>query len=1473
MDFFLSTIAYLTEAGLILKYFLTGALCSEYVHKCSSAPCQNNGTCVELDHDYNCMCPDQPVVYIGKNCEHLYNKCSIHPCPNNSSCSSTPGLANYNCSCTLGATGLDCYVQLHKCESNPCSGLNYECKEYTNGYSCQCRAGYTGEDCKTSTLKCSTNLCQNNGTCVETGAENYTCLCEPGYLGVNCEVDINECDSSPCKNGAICVNKANGYNCFCVPGFQGYNCEIDINECASRPCQNNGTCFNEMDGYLCKCILGYTGINCEVEINECESDPCQNGGTCRDHVGFYTCTCAPGYKGDQCQIDIDECASQPCNNRGTCHDSSNRYICNCSGTGFMGENCEIDILECASDPCVNNATCQEGVNNYTCLCWNGYTGRHCEIDINECDEGPCLNGGICYERSNQSYYGSLSEFNYKFSYRSAAGYICCCQPGFTGEDCSINIDECESQPCQNGGTCEDLIDKFNCFCTPGFTDVTCGSNINECEQNPCKNGGTCKDGIADYSCLCLPMDENGIVWGGKNCSIQLSGCQEDNCHNGGLCIPSFENEIHGYTCKCPPGFYDDTCSTPTTFSFTSPGYVIVEMPTNNRSKRDEGEPTVSIGLRFKTTLPNMVIAYRGDETEYLFLELFNGHMHAALKSDNTTPTLFIEDQLVNDGKWYEAMVVLNDSLQLILWGTNCSDNVCIAQHSIEDHAQLLINSFKTIYIGGLNDSLLSNTRSRESFVGCMEDFKLDSRIVLPQTVSESMSFQMTLGCNKTEWCNSDPCSGKGHCVDLWTSSRCDCFRPHTGPNCSYEYIPATFGKEGARSFALFNITDNSEAKFSVSFFIRTLKPKGVILQINNTTASYFTVYLSEGKIHVKSLSPHVVTLDKNLADGLKHFISINVSTELVTLSFNQSETVQSGRLTSIKLGAGDAAYVGGTPYENDLNKWGGYFKGCLQDMRITEHQLEFFLQETDISVRHNVYKAEEINNITQGCVSDNTCNPHPCRNGGTCKVLWNDFVCSCPMNFTGRTCKEKVWCASNPCPIQSQCQNIPGGYECLANATFQDNNMVAYITNGSITKDLTVISLDIRTRDTDANLLQATNGAKSLWIGLQNSELQVRIRSGNILEDLDILSKMILEDGLWHRVNVSMEEPSAVSSRWIVCVDGVSNMTTQGTAGNLNFLNENTVVVLAENFTGCLGQVRIGGIHLPFIEGQTFPQQEQFFKHSGGPLHLECVGADVCSQNPCFNNGQCEDQFNSFSCNCSAGWEGSLCESNINDCKSTPCFNGNCSDLIADYTCDCFPGFNGRNCELNVDDCLEHQCQNGGTCIDGENSYSCNCDAQYTGYYCEWLYPPVQCGKDFSCLNGGQCTNGAWGANCTCKPGFTGEKCETNINDCSPSPCQNGGTCQDFVNKYECICGANFTGEHCEIDKEEEMLQIPLIAVAVPVVCGCLLLLIIGLIFMVLTARKKRQSEGTYSPSQQEVAGARLEMDSVLKVPPEERLI
>ena len=35
-----------------------------------------------------------------------------------------------------------------------------------------------------------------------------------------------------------------------------------------------------------------------------------------------------------------------------------------------------------------------------------------------------------------------------------AGYTCSCVAGYTGTDCSVDINECDSSPCQNEGTCK-----------------------------------------------------------------------------------------------------------------------------------------------------------------------------------------------------------------------------------------------------------------------------------------------------------------------------------------------------------------------------------------------------------------------------------------------------------------------------------------------------------------------------------------------------------------------------------------------------------------------------------------------------------------------------------------------------------------------------------------------------------------------------------------------------------------------------------------------------------------------------------------------------------------------------------------------------------------------------------------------------------------------------------------------------------
>jgi len=61
--------------------------------------------------------------------------------------------------------------------------------------------------------------------------------------------------------------------------------------------------------------------------------------------------------------------------------------------------------------------------------------------------------------------------------------------------------------------------------------------------------------------------------------------------------------------------------------------------------------------------------------------------------------------------------------------------------------------------------------------------------------------------------------------------------------------------------------------------------------------------------------------------------------------------------------------------------------------------------------------------------------------------------------------------------------------------------------------------------------------------------------------------------------------------------------------------------------------------------------------------------------------------------------------------------------------------------------------------------------------------------------------------------------------------------------------------------------------IVVPIVVVILLVILILLGVFLITARNKRATRGTYSPSAQEYCNPRLEMDNVLKIPPEERLI
>ncbi|XP_031811432.1 aggrecan core protein [Sarcophilus harrisii] len=91
---------------------------------------------------------------------------------------------------------------------------------------------------------------------------------------------------------------------------------------------------------------------------------------------------------------------------------------------------------------------------------------------------------------------------------------------------------CAEEPC-GVGTCQEREGRVICLCSPGYMGNHCDIDIDECLSNPCLNGGTCMDGIDSFTCLCLPS------YGGDLCKIDQEICEEGWTKFQGHCYRHF----------------------------------------------------------------------------------------------------------------------------------------------------------------------------------------------------------------------------------------------------------------------------------------------------------------------------------------------------------------------------------------------------------------------------------------------------------------------------------------------------------------------------------------------------------------------------------------------------------------------------------------------------------------------------------------------------------------------------------------------------------------------------------------------------------------------------------------------------------------------------------------------------------------------------------------------------------------------
>jgi len=224
---------------------------------------------------------------------------------------------------------------------------------------------------------------------------------------------------------------------------------------------------------------------------------------------------------------VDTC--DQCSPYADCTASSESFSCSCQ-SGFSGDGLTCtDIDECLS---INCPVCTNNLGSFYCSCPPGeyFDGNNCTaIDCSSND--PCVNGS-CNATSN----------------------LCACDTGYGGPTCSINIDDCASDPCdRQHGTCVDGIGNYTCVCETGFEGADCSQDINECESGMVYCDA-CSDTFGSYQCLCIP----GRYQNSNNTQcLNIDECADDAiCGNHGVC----NNYVGSYFCTCDKGFSGIDCS-------------------------------------------------------------------------------------------------------------------------------------------------------------------------------------------------------------------------------------------------------------------------------------------------------------------------------------------------------------------------------------------------------------------------------------------------------------------------------------------------------------------------------------------------------------------------------------------------------------------------------------------------------------------------------------------------------------------------------------------------------------------------------------------------------------------------------------------------------------------------------------------------------------------------------------------------
>nr|XP_055025772.1 protein eyes shut homolog [Misgurnus anguillicaudatus] len=1049
------------------------------------------------------------------------------------------------------------------------------------------------------------------------------------------------------------------------------------------------------------------------------------------------------------------CRSSPllrlCSGNGKCRTTSSddTYNCQCH-EHFSGRYCE-NFDGCHKQPCLNGGTCLSRRTAYTnippyeCLCPAQFTGAYCEQKRLLCDSNPCRNGGRCEETVN--------------------GYVCRCPGGFTGFSCETTTDVdsyCKSNGCQLDEVCAADKPNSSCICV----GLECSEQPEVCGTLPCFNGGTCVAQNGQFHCRC----RRGFS--GKNCEEIIDFCKElsISCMNEGLCL----NLVGGYHCLCAPGWTGEFCQ----------------------------------------YLDNACLTYPN--------RCLNGATCISMSQPSLPPHYTCTCLPGYTGRHCEAEI------------NECDFNPCQHQGTCTD----LVGYYECSCPSGFTG------------VDCEIDIDACSlpNITCPLgTVCVDLPGDLLHTCRAPCPPYLQPCANGGRCVlNNISSYSCVCTRGWTGPTCLVNINEcarhrcqngATCVDEvgGYRCLCGYGYA-GVHCELDIDFCIgHRCSEHGVCLgRRHNCTCQCMPGYegtfceLETDECRSFPCASGATCID--LVSGYQCLCTPGFMGRRCSENINEcwSRPCRNGG-TCIDLVNDNICIcpIGFTGHDCSMPAEGCTSNTC--DAKGTS-----MCEEQDGSFKctcHHGYTGRLCETSISRCVDG------LCHHGSKCVDVPQGFLCECLPGLRGRFCEENIdECLDKPCGVLSICKDGIDGYDCFCAPGFVGNNCEIEVNeclsqpcqNGAFcfdelntfrclcpagsTGNLCEINIDecqsLPCRN-DGTCLDLSDGFKCICpIGFTGPECSL---------DVDECVSYPCKNG-----GTCIDRPGNYYCRCAAPFKGINCEFLPCEAGNpcdngAECVEEADPLLFPlgfrcrcrRGFTGTRCEINIDECGSnPCLHGFCHDIVDGFYcLCNPGYAGLRCeLDINDCTNNMCENNSTCLDLHLSYSCLCLPGWEGEFCQRESDECSSKPCKNnGTCTDLLNAYRCRCPRGWSGVDCGEDIKECASSPCLNGAHCLESDipGEFSCTCPPFFTGSLCEHRYDPCDPHRN-PCQHDSACRGRSDGTVlCVCPAGFEGTRCEIDTDDCVSRPCQNQGHCVDGVNSYSCFCEPGFSGQHCEQDIDE----------------------------------------------------------------------